>query len=378
MKWLRSSGTFAVAVLLLSISSIRAWALTHYVRITGSPCGTNHSSIQDAINHAQDGDTIVVGAGEYYEQITIEKNGLTIRSRSGSEQTFILAPEPVPAAVIIKGSDNKFRGFTVADTTGSNHSHTHRLIFVQGDRNTISNNILIGRGEVGSVDVGILVRGETGVGDGIAEGNIISGNEVYNVLHTQGNATGILSVSVRSDRAARGTQIRSNFVHDCSQGIYIDRSPNCIVRDNIVIGNDLGIGVRSRATTEGLSSAGTRVFGNIVSYNIVGAKFVACSNVTVGRSTNPNDFTDNVIGIFVGWDDIGNRGAPTIRYNNIEGNGVGLQNEANQTVNARYNWWGDSNGPNVPTNPNYPTNGDTIEGTYWRRVVYDPWLTTPL
>jgi hypothetical protein len=109
----------------------------------------------------------------------------------------------------------------------------------------------------------------------------------------------------------------------------------------------------------------------------VGARFVACSNVTVGRSTNPNDFTDNVVGILVEWDDRGNTGAPTIRYNNIEGNVIGLQNEANQTVNARNNWWGDPNGPSVPSNTN-PTNGDTIEGTYWNRVLYSPWATAPL
>jgi parallel beta-helix repeat protein len=377
MKWLRLSGIFAVAVLLLSISSIRAWAVTHYVRIPGK--SPYYDSIQAAINAASYGDTILVGAGEYYEQITVEKDGLTIRSQSGPGQTIIRAPELFPAAVTIKGNDNKFRGFTVVDST-TGHSHTHRLIFVQGDRNTISNNILIGRGEVSPVDVGILVRGEENVGDEIAEGNIISSNEVYNVRHTQGNATGILSVSViRNGKtlAARGTQIRSNIVHDCSQGIYIDRSPSCIVRGNIVYDNDLGIGVRSRLTTEGLSSTGTQVFGNIVSYNTVGARFVACSNVTVGRSTNPNDFTDNVVGILVEWDDRGNTGAPTIRYNNIEGNVIGLQNEANQTVNARNNWWGDPNGPSVPSNMN-PTNGDTIEGTYWNRVLYSPWATAPL
>jgi hypothetical protein len=89
--------------------------------------------------------------GIYSERITVNKDGLTIRSRSGPDRTIIRAPELVPAAVTITGNDNKFRGFTVEDSNNWKHSHAHRLIFVQGDRNTISNNILRGRGSTSYV-----------------------------------------------------------------------------------------------------------------------------------------------------------------------------------------------------------------------------------
>jgi parallel beta-helix repeat protein len=340
MKWLRSSGIFAVAVLLLSISSIRAWAVTHYVRISGSPCGVNHLSIQQAINHATDGDEILVGAGIYSERITVNKNGLIIRSRLGPYRTIIRPSELTPAGVYITGNDNVFEGFTVEDRTlnGGSHSHAHRLIFVQGDGNFVAGNILRGRGVTSYADVGILVRGG-GVGNGIAEDNIIDSNEVFNVVN------GILSVSVPFNNAAERTWVFSNYVHDCNQGIYIDRSPRCFVGGNTVVNNGLGVAVRSRETTQGLSSEGTILTGNIVSNNTVGALFVACNDVTVGGDeSNPNDFTANDIGILV-TDENGNIGTPIINYNNIEGNGVGLQNDSSQEVHAENNWWGDPGGP---------------------------------
>jgi parallel beta-helix repeat protein len=345
MKWLRLSGIFAVAVLLLSISSIRAWAVTHYVRISGSPCGVNHLSIQQAINHATDGDEILVGSGIYSERITVNKNGLIIHSQRGPYRTIIRPPELVPAGVYITGNDNVFEGFTVEDRTlnGGRHPHAHRLIFVQGDRNFVAGNILRGRGVTSYADVGILVRGG-GVGNGIAEDNIIDSNEVFNVVN------GILSVSVAFNNAAEGTWVFSNYVHDCNQGIYIDRSPGCFVGGNIVVNNGLGVAVRSRETTQGLSSEGTILTGNIVSNNTVGALFVACNGVTVGSDVDggiigdPNDFTANDIGILV-TDENGNIGTPVINRNNIEGNGVGLQNDSSQEVHAENNWWGDPGGP---------------------------------
>jgi hypothetical protein len=90
--------------------------------------------------------------------------------------------------------------------------------------------------------------------------------------------------------------------------------------------------------------------GNIVSNNTVGALFVACNGVTVGSDVDggiigdPNDFTANDIGILV-TDESGNIGTPVINRNNIEGNGVGLQNDSSQEVHAENNWWNDPGGP---------------------------------
>jgi hypothetical protein len=144
---------------------------------------------------------IIVCPGAYAEQITISKNGLTVRSFDGSAvdgtpDTIIAPGELTPAAVVISGNDNKLIGFYIKDTT-SGHGHAHRGIFVQGDRNLVEKNLVEGRGNVGPADIGILVRGESNVGDGIAEDNSIIGNEVTNIFD------GIATVSVASDRCCK-------------------------------------------------------------------------------------------------------------------------------------------------------------------------------
>lgn len=251
----------------------------------------------------------------------------------------------------------------------SRHPHAHRLIFVQGDDNMVAGNVLRGRGNVRCADCGILVRGG-GVGDGVAGNNTIDSNEVFRTVN------GILSTSVGGNNGASSTSIFSNYVHDCNQGIYIDRSPNCWVAGNVVVSNGLAIEVRSRETTQGLSSASTFLAGNIVSNNIVGALFVACSDVTVGDVETPNDFIANDIGILVDYEitNIGiNTGTPIINYNNIEGNGVGLQNNAPDTVDAENNWWGDLGGPGADSDRDGVI-GDSVDGA----VDYEPWLDEPL
>jgi len=214
---------------------------------------TAYTSIQAAISAASDGDEIVVCPGTYNEQITINKNGLKVRSFDGSAvdgtpDTVIEPNELHPAAVVISGNDNEFVGFYIKDST-TGHPHVHRGIFVQGDRNIVKNNLIEGRGNV-STDVGILVRGE-GVGDGVARDNQILNNIVTNIVN------GILSVSVASDRAASDTTVQFNYVHDVFYvGIAADRSPNTIIMFNEVVNNKIGIYYRS---TPALSGAGTEV-----------------------------------------------------------------------------------------------------------------------
>ncbi|GBC83218.1 hypothetical protein HRbin10_02361 [bacterium HR10] len=45
------------------------------------PQGCPFSSIQDAINRASPGDTILIQAGTYAENLTIAKQGLTLRGK---------------------------------------------------------------------------------------------------------------------------------------------------------------------------------------------------------------------------------------------------------------------------------------------------------
>jgi hypothetical protein len=236
-----------LSVILPAIPVVRATPSILVVDDGGVGCDglvAAFTSIQAAINAASSGDEIIVCPGTYAERITIDKDGLTVRSFDGSAvdgtpDTVIAPGELTPAAVVIKGNDNKFIGFYIKDTT-SGHPHAHRGIFVQGDRNLVEKNLVEGRGNV-TADIGILVRGG-GVGDGIAEDNSIVDNEVKNIYD------GIATVSVGSNNAAKGTIIQHNNVHHVFNiGVAADRTPYTSVMFNEIVNNKIGVKFNSRS-----------------------------------------------------------------------------------------------------------------------------------
>jgi len=310
-----------LSAILLATPVVRASPATLVVDDDGFATATNcndpltpaYTSIQAAINAASDGDEIIVCPGIYAEQITISKNGLTVRSFDGSAvdgtpDTVIAPGELTPAAVVIKGNDNKFIGFYIKDTT-SGHPHAHRGIFVQGDRNLVEKNLVEGRGNV-TADIGILVRGG-GVGDGIAEDNSIVDNEVKNIYD------GIATVSVGSNNAAKGTIIQHNNVHHVfNVGVSADRTPYTSVMFNEIVNNKIGVKFNSRSDI-GLSGAGT---------------IVRCNNI----------------------------------YDNSLYDAMNIATDGSELM-AEHNWWGSTTGP---------ASGKIFADPLSGGVDYDPWLTT--
>lgn len=244
-----------------------------------------HSSISAAIAAASSGDLILVCPGVYVEQVTLNKDNVTVRSVSGPAVTVIRPTELVPAAVRITGNDSTFQGFRVEDTT-SGHSHAHRLIFIQGDRVRVLDNVLRGRGPTGYSDSGILIRGG-GVGDGVAADALVEGNEVSNLQNN-----GILAVSVSSNNAASDPVIQHNVVRGIlGNGIAVDRVSGAEVRGNVVEGNTVGLYFSSSAALPAADCL--------------------------------------------------------FRCNDLVDNAEGARNEATdgRLMDARYNWWGDTRGP---------------------------------
>jgi hypothetical protein len=305
-----------LSVILPAIPVVRATPSILVVDDGGVGCDglvAAFTSIQAAINAASIGDEIIVCPGTYAEQITIDKDGLTVRSFDGSAvdgtpDTVIAPGELTPAAVVIKGNDNKFIGFYIKDTT-SGHPHAHRGIFVQGDRNLVEKNLVEGRGNV-TADIGILVRGG-GVGDGIAEDNSIVDNEVKNIYD------GIATVSVGSNNAAKGTIIQHNNVHHVfNVGVSADRTPYTSVMFNEIVNNKIGVKFNSRSDI-GLSGAGT---------------IVRCNNI----------------------------------YDNSLYDAMNIATDGSELM-AEHNWWGSTTGP---------ASGKIFADPSSGGVDYDPWLTT--
>ena len=246
---------------------------------------TAYFSIQAAIEAAQDGDEIIVCPGIYVEQITIRRNRLSIHSfdRSAldpSPDTLLRPAELVPAGVWILGDGNTFEGFVIEDKVPDPpaHPHPHTLILVQGDRNVIRANRMIGRGNAGLPDAGIIVHGAD-AGNGVAESNQVIENELLNLA-----GHGILVLSLAPGRAAYWTTVAGNQVHDNpGNGITVDRSPYTRVEHNRLTRNGVAMSFNSDASFPGI---GTVFRCNEISGNATGARNTATDGTVMAAAFN--------------------------------------------------------------------------------------------
>jgi len=74
----------------------------------------NYSTIQQAVNAANPGDTIVVRDGTYTENVNVNKDHLTIRSENGAETTIVRAENYNESAFEIEADYVEISGFTIS------------------------------------------------------------------------------------------------------------------------------------------------------------------------------------------------------------------------------------------------------------------------
>lgn len=92
----------------------------------------------------------------------------------------------------------------------------------------------------------------------------------------------------------------------------------------------------------------------------------------VSVEVSDSSLTESVRGLHVA------DGAPsvTVATTSITGNGIGILNDGETTVDASPNWWGSPLGPTHEDNPfaQTPATGDSVSGD----VDYEPWCESPL
>ncbi len=94
----------------------------------------NYESIQDAVDNASEGDTIIVRDGTYLESVFVDKR-LTIRSENGSSNCTV---DGVRAGFTLSANSITVKGFTVTSNEDG------RGISVESDGNTITENNITG------------------------------------------------------------------------------------------------------------------------------------------------------------------------------------------------------------------------------------------
>jgi len=132
----------AVGIMILALLLAgTAGAVTITVNASGN---ANYTTIQDAVNAANNGDTIMVDSGTYYENVLVNKSVTLVGA--GEEVTTIQAFDPGNHVFYVTSDEVNISGFTVTGATSGYHPVFSAGIFLWANNtrifdNNISNNL---------------------------------------------------------------------------------------------------------------------------------------------------------------------------------------------------------------------------------------------
>ncbi len=383
------------ALVLLSTAQATVW----YVHPDSSL-----NSIQTGLNSCSTGDTVLVGPGTYTENIVWPNiQGIDLVSAYGPDSAIIDGDSAGSVISIIAYADTTtvIRGFTIqhgfANDGGGINCHSEPTI----RDNIITDNVAIQSGGGIRVDYAYTpviinntirkntVTNSTYWGGGIMiYGSVpfVSGNTITENRANWG--AGLVCYACPAQTRIRDNVITNNTALYGGGGVYIAAATQCTLATNTITNNAAGSGagiyiyqctpsIQRNSISQNTAyqygggvycySASPNIRGNQISNNNgnVGGGGIGCYNsspiIDSCRVLN-----NNLFGIYCF-----NGSNPVINYNQIAGNAVyGVVNYTNNvTVNAEYNWWGDSTGPYHPdSNPGGL--GDTVSDY----VDFIPWL----
>ncbi|MFP4655899.1 MAG: right-handed parallel beta-helix repeat-containing protein [Methanohalobium sp.] len=384
-----------------------------FLGVTGTACAdsitVNESeSIQDAIDDANNGDTIEVGPGTYEEQLEIagvDKNNIELIGSTDENG--------LPTSIINLSDLTDDHGIMIKDTNGVTvqnfevHSSPDRGVYAYNTSGVIIDNIVSHNND----NDGIRIKKDKNAtvqncesydnnGDGLtfyAYGNILNNNIRENkergIYHVGSSAGGTGNVTIIGNHLT-GNKMDHKWINHHAAGIEVYGGPSdnphtlsAIVEDNVVKGNHgNGIQIYKVNYQEGKNGPygdyqstlkGNEVSGSIatddtygdgilvyLSHNLdIGCNDICNSTAAIrlttdypygnqyGPTTNNtmtcNYLYDNEYGVLVEGGDDYQVLDTVVHRNNIYGNNNGLSNQNNgdEVVNATNNWWGDSSGP---------------------------------
>lgn len=213
---------------------------------------SDYKTIQESINNASPGDSIVVSEGTYHENVTIDKP-LVLKSDKGAGATIVQANVAQEPVIKVMNADGvSITGFTIAGSKAAG-------ILVHSSSNSrITENRIVNNG------YGIFINASQ---NNIVAGNTTNKNELYGIYL----------------EASTGNAIEKNTsVANADKGIFLNGS-----NANRIAGNEVGLnewdGITLWASNNNLLQ-GNEVFRNRYSIVIAGSE----NNSEVDNTTYPN------------------------------------------------------------------------------------------
>jgi len=379
---------------------------------------TLYPNIQDAIDSATIGQTVVVGAGTYTEQLSIDKNISLVGASMAN--TSISCPATLitePSMVLVSGGATvNLTGFSLTGpgsalgmglyVFGDSYVHVWNCTFSDIRHNPIDSSqspICIKLGNATSLSVGAGLIEECVFSDwqkvAIRVDSAGSYAEVRNCTIHGWSTTSSLVVQI----GIHVVDHANAWIHDNTidqiggtnggWGIMLENGANALIEKNDLTGintvGDLSKGIL-------LFNSGTSViiqnntlthwaWGAYVWDTVQGPLFESNtfdsnrgSGIELDGAQNTsmlfNDFIQN--GLPTGGNGLIITAGSTnssAHYNNFLGNHVGLYAAANVPFNATLNYWGSFSGP---SDSGWGT-GDAIHEASGHPVAWSPWLKSP-
>lgn len=388
-------------------------------------CDDGHATIQEAIDDADPGEIVLVGAGTYNENLSISTS-LTLKAASqpvidcSDRATLGLAKtdgciEVTADNVIIQGF--KLIGYDATGESWSDQKSSSKFSTIKvtngADGLKVKDNEFTGTSKAA---VGLLI-------DDDCDDVEFTGNTVTDYLQGVAGHKSVDNLLVEDNEFTIPIAENTGLAHDeaYGYGVQLWHGNNLQVLDNTFTGSwDTATGdyedpdalcnhyAVSTFTTYFASAYGwPDIVGDIhISNNEMTNLYLGVGSFAGGGEIEDNDIRDNLLGIQLGqvsgiWataptaglsitgNDIENnkRGiwaqsfvldGIAAHWNNIVGNteyGVINEDPENDVFDAENNWWGDADGPEadpgqVPDGENVST-GDKVSDN----VHYDPWET---
>jgi len=220
-------GTILLAILLMAGS---AGAVTWTVDDSG---GANYTKIQDAIDNASAGDTILVYSGTYYENVDLNKQ-LTLRGVDNSGGGPIVNAGGSGSAITLSAGNSILEGVTTINASWPNVG-----IYVKSNNNMLRNNTASNNNYNG-IELRDSINNT--LKDNNASSNhqygiylVYSNNNKLNGNNAFENMKGIYLYS------SNNNQLDNNNASNNSGGIRLDYSANNILRSNKIWNINYGI-----------------------------------------------------------------------------------------------------------------------------------------
>lgn len=371
MKWLIS---FAIVLFLIGTASASTLVVNKtFPACYESPEGLYFSTIQDAVNNASDGDTIIVCPGKYNEKLIVNKS-LTIEGFD-KENVILDGTGLSEKGISIEADSVTLRNLTICNFTQGNWPWGVELV---GASNCTIEDLIVYNCTSGGIN---LYKG--------CHNNTVRNNLVKNC---DGNGISIYG----SSEGCCYNLIENNTIIDCAFAktdgyrvpaicVFSGASYN-IIRNNIIKQeNETYVGKGRGITLWGVTYGGADMSetGNIIEYNlienfdigiyIIGVNlYTGSKNLVTNTTVRYNNLTKNNVGFKqIGFE--GDHSSIALHYNNIFDNydyGALVDTSYGTAIlNATLNWWGDVSGPSGVGNGT----GDAVSAN----VIYDPWLDSP-